>query len=62
MEARGRARGWTGGDGELGQTLGQIRRILSCNFVRSQAIYLCARLGQLGPGAKLAAERKGLAQ
>ena len=51
VAARGRARGWEGGEGELGQVIGQIRRRLSCSFVRAQALCLLSRLGQLGPGA-----------
>ena len=58
MAAKGRARGWEGGDGELGQVIGQVRRKLSCTFVRAQSLCLLARLGQLGPGARGAAERR----
>ena len=58
VAARGRARGWEGVDGELGMVIGQIRRNLSCSFVRAQALCLLARLGQLGPGAGLAADRR----
>ena len=58
VAARGRARGWEGGEGELGLVLGQTRRNLSCTFVRAQALCLLARLGQLGPGARQAAERR----
>ena len=42
--------------------MGQIRRTLSCAFVRAQSLCLLARLGQLGPGARTAAERRGVAQ
>ena len=62
VAARGQARGWEGGDGELGLVLGQIRRTLSCTFVRAQALCLLSRLGQLGPGAKSAADRRVVAQ
>ena len=58
VAAKGRARGWDGGEGELGQVIGQLRRRLSCTFVRSQALCLLARLGQLGPGARVAADRR----
>ena len=58
VEARSRERGWEGGEGELGQVMGQLRRKLSCTFVRAQALCLIARLGQLGPGARAAAERR----
>ena len=39
--------------------MGQLRRKLSCTFVRAQALCLLSRVGQLGPGAKAAAERRG---
>ena len=58
VEARGRERGWEGGAGEQGQVMGQLRRQLSCTFVRAQALCLLARLGQLGPGARSAADRR----
>ena len=58
VEARGRERGWEGGAGEQGQVMGQLRRQLSCTFVRAQALCLLARLGQLGPGARAAADRR----
>ena len=45
-------------EGELGQVIGQIRRQLSCTFIRSQALCLLSRIGQLGPGAKAAAHRR----
>ena len=53
VAARTRARGWEGGEGEL-----WTRRRLSCTFVRAQALCLLARLGQLGPGARMAADRR----
>ena len=59
MEVKSTGRGWEGGEGELGQVMGQLRRRLSCSFVRAQALCLLSRLGQLGPGAKAAAERRG---
>ena len=59
VAARGRARGWEGGEGELGQVIGQVRRRLSCTFIRAQALCLLSRLGQLGPGARAAADRRG---
>ena len=58
VAAKARARGWEAGEGELGQVIGQIRRQLSCCFVRSQALCLLSRIGQLGPGAKAAAHRR----
>ena len=59
VAAKARARGWEAGDGELGQAMGQIRRRLSCTFIRSQALCLLSRIGQLGPGARAAAHRRG---
>ena len=46
----------------MGVVMGQIRRVLSCAFVRAQSLCLLARLGQLGPGARSAAERRHAAQ
>ena len=42
--------------------IGQIRRILSYVFVRSQALCLLSRLSQLGPRACGAAERCSTSQ
>ena len=58
VDSKSRERGWEAGEGELGQVMGQLRRKLSCNFVRAQALCLLSRLGQLGPGAKAASERR----
>ena len=38
--------------------MGQIRRALSCIFIRAQALCLLARLGQVGTGARSAADRR----
>ena len=46
----------------MGFVMGQIRRNLSCAFVRAQYLCLLARLGQLGPRARTAAERRAIAQ
>ena len=43
---------------KLGQVIGSIRRRLSCTFIRAQALCLLSRIGQLGPGAKAAAQRR----
>ena len=59
VDAKARARGWEAGEGELGQVMGSIRRRLSCTFIRAQALCLLSRIGQLGPGAKTAAIRRG---
>ena len=45
VAAKARARGWEAGEGELGQVIGQIRRQLSCCFVRLQALCLLSRIG-----------------
>ena len=55
---RERSRGEVLGSEHLGVVIGQIRRVLSCAFVRAQALCLLSRLGQLGPGARAAAERR----
>ena len=62
VAARSRARGLAGEEGELGCVTGQIRRVLSCVFVRSQALCLVAGLGQVGAGARGAADRRAAAQ
>ena len=59
VAAKSRARGWEVGEGELGQIIGQIRRRLSCTSIRAQALCLLSRIGQLGPGARAAADRRG---
>ena len=45
-----------GVEGELGQYIIQIS--LSCTFLRSQALCLLSRIGQIGPGARIAAHRR----
>ena len=62
VAARSRARGYEVGDGEYSFVVGQVRRVLSCSFVRSQALCLLARLGQVGAGARGAADRRAGAQ
>ena len=59
VDAKARARSWEAGEGELGQVMGSIRRRLSCTFIRAQALCLLSRIGQLGPGARTAAIRRG---
>ena len=56
--ARSGARGWQGSDQELGLIMGEIRRALSLDFVRAQALCLLTRLTYLRDGA---ARRRGLA-
>ena len=41
--------------------MSQIRRSLSLEFVRAQALCLAGRLGQLGDGARAAANRRAQA-
>ena len=54
--------GLVSGPEQLGVVIGQIRRILSCSFVRAQGLCLLSRLRQLGPGARSAAERRAAAK
>ena len=56
--ANAHSTGYVAGEGELSCTIGSIRRVLSCAFMRAQALCLLARLGQLGPGARGAADRR----
>ena len=53
-----RSRGWEAGPGLLGKVTGELRRAMSVQVVRSQAMCLLERLAQLGPGARAAAERR----
>ena len=55
--ARSGARGWQGSDQELGLIMGEIRRALSLDFVRAQALCLLTRLTNPGDGADCAAKR-----
>ena len=48
-------------DREAGLILGQYRRVLSVNFVRSNAACLVARMGHLGESARECAGRRRLA-
>ena len=57
-----RYRGEMRGDKKLGVVIGQIRRVLSTAFVWVQALCLLARLSQLGPHAREAAQRRAAAQ
>ena len=59
--ANSRSRGYMPGEGELSTVTGIIRRVLSCAFVRCNALCLLARLGQVGDGARGAAERRAAA-
>ena len=59
-EALARSKGKEGGagKGELGKVMGEVRRAMSVQVVRSQALCLLERLAQLGPGARAAGERR----
>ena len=55
---RVRARGQQASDHELGVVMGEVRRALSLDFVRAQALCLLSRLTFLGEGARAAAGRR----
>ena len=59
---RARSSGVSRGEEYLGVIVSQIRRVLSCAFVRAQALCLLARLPQLGPHARDASQRRNVAQ
>ena len=59
--ASSQARGFVAGEGELSIATANIRRVLSCVFVRAQALCLLARLSQVGAGARGAADRRAAA-
>ena len=58
--SQARARGIPASDRQLGVSIGQIRRVLSVNFVKAQSVCLLSRVGYLGPGGKSASERRSL--
>ena len=62
VESSSRAEGRFSSGGELGKVMGDIRRALSVEIVRGQALCLLDRLLHLGPGAKRAGERRELVQ
>ena len=55
-----RSEGRPASDNELGGVIGQIRRVLSTTFVRSQSLCLLARVCHLGSGAPAAADRRAV--
>ena len=63
-EANARSKGREGGAGagELGKVMGEVRRAMSVQVVRSQALCLLERLSHLGPGARAAGERRKVVQ
>ena len=48
-------------EGQMSQIISQYRRLFSTTCVRAQALCLLARMGQLSPGAKDAAQRREIA-
>ena len=58
VASKNRARGEQASDWELGVAMGEIRRSLSLDFVRAEALCLLARVCLLGGGAKEAARRR----
>ena len=63
-EAESRSKGRGGGvsSGELGKAMGEVRRAISVEVVRSQSLCLLERLSQLGPGARAAGDRQKAVQ
>ena len=62
FESRDRSRGSFSLGGELSQAVGEIRRALSVQVVRGQALCPLERLAHLGPGARAAGDRRQLVQ
>ena len=61
-DARSKGRGGGAGPGELRKVMGEVRRAISVQVIRSQALCLLERLGQLEPGARAAGERRKVVQ
>ena len=63
-EASARSKGRAGGAGagELGKIMGEVRRAMSVQVIRCQALCLLERLSHLGPGARAAGERRKVIQ
>ena len=63
-EGRARSKGQEGGAGSgvLGVVMGEIRRAISVQVVRSQSLCLLERLAHIGPGARAAGERRKVMQ
>ena len=53
-----RAQGWEAGPGMLGMVMGGLRRAVSVEVVRGEALCLMDRLAHLGPGARAADKRR----
>ena len=58
VEALARGRGVEMGAGELGKVMGEVRRAMSVQVVRSNALCLLERLAFLGPGGRAAGETR----
>ena len=58
VESAARSRGAVAEGGELGEVVGHMRRALSVQIVRSNALCLLERLAFLSPGARAAGERR----
>ena len=58
VESAARSRGIVSEGGELGEVVGHMRRDLSVQIVRSEALCLLERLAFLSPGARAAGERR----
>ena len=58
VENMARGRGVESGAGELGKVMGEVRRAMSVEVVRSNALCLLERLAFLSPGARAAGERR----
>ena len=61
-EARSKGRGGGPSSGILGKCMGEIRRAMSIQVVRSQSLCLLERIAQLGSGAKSAGDRRRAVQ
>ena len=63
-EASVRSKGRGGGTslGERGKIMGEVRRAMSVQVIRSQALCLLERLSHLGQGARAAGERRKVVQ
>ena len=61
-EARSKGKGGGASAGELGKAMGEVRRAMSVEVVRSQSLCLLERLAQLGPGARAAGDRRKAVQ
>ena len=61
-EARSKGKGGGASSGELGKAMGEVRRAMSIEIVRSQSLCLLERLVQLGPGARAAGDRRKAVQ